>query len=243
MQSWQGELLRKAVAVAVLAVGSVILLEGLRTLCEDLVTLSQYSSLQEELSGDPSPLLSRYGDESSIPKEAVAWVQVLGTPISLPVASGDRGFSWYLSHDLWDKPSELGCPFIDPRCQSADARHVIVYGHHLSMSTAMFSPLQLCYQQESFDMLEACLWRTTRESSYLEPLCSLSVECGWQDIMRFSFADDNDLREWLEHLMHESSACSPRALEQISAAHRVITLVTCSSNRSGQPLRTLVVFC
>lgn len=213
-----------------------------------LSELSRYSSEQsryERLAQDVSP--DKRGEQApdtspEVPPGATAWVEVSGTGINLPVADGSRGASWYLTHDLWGNKSALGCPFIDSRCSSPYGPHVIVYGHHLAFTNYMFSPLHRCYQQRQFSRLGSCLWTTVKGSCILEPLCALSVDSSWPDILRFSFSSDEEFHAWLDAIIEASTARAPNARELSSGASRVITLVTCSSNRAGQPWRTLVLF-
>lgn len=236
-------------AILTLVVGLFSLGMGMSAYHQALSSLGRYSVLASEIGTEPtSRQVSSGADHGnvnapiSLPLNAVAWVTVGNTPIDLPVAGGDRGTTWYLSHDLWNQESSLGCPFMDPRCASPEGRHVIVYGHHLSLTNAMFSPLYRCYQPNHFASLGTCTWRTPSGSVTLAPLCALSVRSDWQDIMRFSFTDEEDMRTWLGHIVKESTAQGPNASTLLSDAHRVVTLVTCSSNLSGQPWRTLVLF-
>lgn len=191
--------------------------------------------------GDPSGDGGHPGSRA-LPKGAVAWVEVAGLGISLPVADGSRGNSWYLSHDLWGSESALGCPFIDARCESPDGPHVMVYGHHLAFTNLMFSPLHLCYRQHRFSELGTCTWSTASGSRELVPLCSLSVDDHCQEVLRFSFSGEDGFHDWLSSMVSASSARAPDAAELARSAHRALTLVTCSSNRPGQPWRTLVLF-
>lgn len=78
-----------------------------------------------------------------------AWERVEGTPVDLPVVAtateADGG--WLLRHDLRGQESLSGAPFMDRRCGGADARNVVVYGHRMTYSDAMFSCLQGAYDQ------------------------------------------------------------------------------------------------
>lgn len=240
---------QRILVVVGLAVGVLSLGMGMFFYSQALSTLGRYTVLAEEIGSKPLPHqnLSDKGTggpvlSAALPSNAVAWVSVTNTSIDLPVASGDRGLSWYLSHDLWGHETDLGCPFMDPHCLSADDRHVIVYGHHLSLTNAMFSPLYRCYQPGKFARLGPCVWKTSSGTITLAPLCSLSVRDDWPDIMRFTFADDESMRAWLGRIVTESTAKNPDSKRLLLGAHRVVTLVTCSSNFSGQPWRTLVLF-
>lgn len=233
-------ILRLVLAVA-LASGCCILVCGLHELLRDSSTQSQYAFLARQTLGNQGTD-ERSGDARRLPNGAIAWVEVGNTNISLPVADGSRGESWYLHHDLWDRESGLGCPFVDPRCASPTGPHVIVYGHHLAFTNYMFSPLHLCFRQKDFSRLGTCTWTTSLGKRKLHPLCALSVDSHWQDIMRFSFSGDAELHAWLASVLEASSARASNATALAARADHVLTLVTCTSNRSGQPWRTLVIF-
>lgn len=231
------------------ALGILVLIFAGSNFLKDLDTLDRYEQLAGEAGtdGDPSmPANQTDGSSgsllSSLPQEAVAWVTVEGANIDLPVASGAKGFTWYLSHDLWDRESQLGCPFLDPRCPSECATNVIAYGHHVTLTGAMFSPLHNCYRQQYFDRLEDCVWTTRTQTASLLPFCALSVDKDFQDIVRFSFTDQDEFHRWLLDISSVSTAHCPDVHDRVLHAERAVTLVTCSSNLSGQRWRTLVLF-
>lgn len=232
--------------MAMLAGGVGLLLMGLGELLNYETDQGRYANLAQEVTAHPSSEGLHSEEEPHIfrnlPENAAAWVEVEGTDISLPVADGSRGDSWYLEHDLWDNRSELGCPFMDARCASPQDAHVMVYGHHLAFTNYMFSSLHLCYHQDHFLQLGDCCWTTREGTCSLKPLCALSVDSCWQDILRFSFSDKGELHDWLCSILNSSSARSKDAWALANGAQRIVTLVTCSSNRAGQPWRTLVLF-
>lgn len=174
--------------------------------------------------------------------ETAAWVRVTGTDISLPVvAPSDGDMVFYLRHNLWKQWSLQGTPFLDHRSE-ADGSHRVVYGHHLS-SGGQFSQLQHSYEQTAFDALGTCHWSTPqRQDVTFVPLCALSVDQWYEGIQRFSFTGDDELREWLIDLCEDASARARDWREVVGGAESALTLVTCSSELSNQPWRTLVVF-
>lgn len=243
-----------AMPALVLIAGMALFVLGLWSCHQDMLSWERYRDLADTNNGLPdTSSQDKYGEDQcggqmsdSIPTDgntdAIAWVRVYGTPIDLPVASGERGFTWYLHHDLWGNETELGCPFIDPRCPSEDASHVIVYGHHLSLTNLMFSSLHRCYLQNEFDKLGTCLWTTRKRQVSLTPLCSLSVDQDWEDIIRFTFSNEDDLHRWLLDILSHAPATAPKADLLATGSQQVVTLVTCSSEFSGRRLRTLVIF-
>ena len=170
------------------------------------------------------------------------WIQVEGTSIDLPVVRQPEGArDFYLSHDLWGNPSLTGVPFLDHR-SAPEGPHWLVFGHHL-LEGGQFSELQLAYQQDVFESLGDCLWYLPgRPTLALTPLCAMRVTQDYAPIQRFSYADAPQLDAWLERLAREASATSADAPNLCANARAAVTLVTCSSNLSGQPWRTLVIF-
>lgn len=170
------------------------------------------------------------------------WVRVEGTDIDLPVVhqpSDERDY--YLHHDLWKRPSVTGVPFLDHRTAN-DGHHLLVYGHHLA-SGGQFSSLQHAYEPADFQKLERCTWHSPSEDMRVfTPLCALRVHQSFRPIQHFSFATTNELRTWLADLVVQSDAAALEAPSLLSNATSVLTLVTCASDLSGQPWRTLTVF-
>ncbi len=218
-------------------------------------TTKAYSALSEEVIRSETPLVTdtkthKDEDGSSIDWEALrcenadiaAWVTVHETDIDLPVLlPSDGSMSFYLTHDFWGNQAPEGAPFLDHRCE-ADDIHRMVYGHHLTMG-GQFSNLQTAYEQEVFDTLGCCSWTTpTRDETTLQPFCSLKVDMWYEPIQQFDFDANGELNDWLRELASDSSARSHSWDELASSAQSVVTLVTCSSNLSGQQWRTLVLF-
>lgn len=214
-------------------------------------TQSAYDALTDPSEGgggiDWTKLLSRN-------PETVAWIEVEGTEIDYPVVKPgpDKPRDWYLTHDFWGNESDLGCPYIDPRCD-ADGDHALVYGHHMGLSDQMFSSIYESYLRPSFDRVGCARWSTPdRGTVVFRRALALRVDRGYAAIQRFEFDSDEDLREWLFGLQSDAvascagtsyAAASSPSLEELAAsATRVLTLVTCSSDRSGERDRTLLVF-
>ena len=177
----------------------------------------------------------------AINPDVAAWVRVEGTDIDLPVmAPSDGDMSYYLQHDLWGNHALAGVPFLDHRCQADDV-HRLVYGHRLFLG-GQFSALQLAYRQEALDDIGTCWWSTPScGTTRLAPFCALRRDAWFADIQRFGLRED-ELGTWLMELAKGAEATSPDCESLADAARSVVTLVTCSSELSGQPWRTIVVF-
>lgn len=230
-----------ALAITLLSLGMGILVSGLLTLGKGRETQGLYETLAHEReSGEPP--MGGQRDDSLVPEPAVAWIRISNTPVDLPVASGTHGYDWYLHHDLWDNSSVLGCPFMDPQCRSTEERHLLVYGHTITLTDYIFTPLHHCYRQGDFERLGSCSWITREATQRLTPLCALSVDKSWSDILRFDFRNDEELRQWCRDIVAVSTASYADSYERAAHVSQVLTLVTCSSDIANQPQRTLVLF-
>ena len=125
---------------------------------------------------------------SSYP-DIVAWLEVEGTPISLPVVQPppEKPHDWYLSHNAEGAWDALGCPYLDTRTD-VRGRNLLVFAHHRFGSDLMFSPLVGAQRKEVFDSLgSARLSMPDGTSRAFRPLCVLEVDASFQAIQRFSF--------------------------------------------------------
>ncbi|MBE6469004.1 MAG: class B sortase [Coriobacteriaceae bacterium] len=177
--------------------------------------------------------------------DAVAWLEVGRTPISLPVVhpSAPEEEDFYLSHGFDRKPSLEGTAYLDIR-SSPDAGHLLVFGHHVILDErAQFSPIHRSFIQEVFDGIGTATWHTPQNPpSRFHPVMAVRTTGKFELIQRFRFPDDEDLHAWLRDLLHRSHARAEDADKRIGAASQALTLCTCSSERAGGRDRTLVIF-
>ena len=180
--------------------------------------------------------------------DVVAWLEVEGTGISLPVAHAveeDRGF--YLDHDVFGRPSAAGCPYLDARCSPAGPV-LIVYGHRMGDTYRMFSDLGECYRKERFSRLGRATWTDpSGTSTQFEPAFALKVDSTWSGLDASpraggAAAAPDGLAHWLVAVSKQADAKSREADSLCAGATRALVLVTCSSSVAGGPERTVAVF-
>lgn len=175
-----------------------------------------------------------------------AWLRVDGTPIDYPIMQGGthgRAGDWYLTHDIdgdWSLPGSI---FVSEDTMMDD-RHVLVYGHHMGDTGQMFSTLHGTYRQDAFDDIgDATVLLPDGSVRTYHPLLSMSVDQSYKPIQTYGFQDADSVRRWLrDDILPDATAKADGADALIDGAERVMTLVTCSSDISGQRERTLVVF-
>lgn len=173
----------------------------------------------------------------------VAYLKVTNTNISYPVPQSlpDQPDDYYLRRDLWGNYQLIGSVFLDKRA-TVDSQNMMVYGHHITGSKAMFSTINKDYKQEKFDTLGNAHWITHDLDYVFKPLCAMKVDQSYGDIQQFSFDDNEDFRKWLGDIVDQASAKADNADDIVASATRTLTLVTCSSDKAGQRDRTLVIF-
>lgn len=265
---------RKALGIGALACGAVCMGVGLGSVMREAACARSYGDLAQATRLDFAagatsvPIASASDAHADIAQQGerdwgalrevnsaiAAWVSVQGTDIDLPIVAtcSEDDQDWYLTHDLWGRTSCSGTPFLDRRCDSANARHVCAYAHHMTSTSGMFSQLQEAYLQERFDRLGSLRWETPEGLVRAEPLCALRVDASWQEIQRFDWGsavrdgggqdDVADFRTWLEGVAAQADALCARADQMLANATRCITLVTCSSDFAMQRWRTLALW-
>ncbi|AEB07884.1 hypothetical protein Corgl_1789 [Coriobacterium glomerans PW2] len=171
-------------------------------------------------------------------------ILVRGTEIDYSIAQdrSDLADGFFLSHDPSGAPRRSGCPFIDRR-SSLDARHILIYGHNLGAGSGMFSELEDAWHQRILEAIgDAVLYLPDGTTTEFSPICAERVNERYADVQRFGFSDEADLREWVCSIARESQAAIADWHKTAGNARRVLTLVTCSSARPSERLRTLIVF-
>ena len=80
--------------------------------------------------------------------DLVAWIEIPGTPLSLPVVQG-KDNDYYLNHDIEKSRNALGVPFMDYRNKADFSdQNTIIYGHRVK-NGKVFHPL-LSYEDPEF---------------------------------------------------------------------------------------------
>jgi SrtB family sortase len=171
--------------------------------------------------------------------DVVGWLRVEGTTIDYPVVKpADHDVDYYLDHDLWGSWSRTGCLVLDEQCEPDDAR-ILIYGHHLTGSSLMFSELADTWKQERFDRLGSCLWSTQGKGTLeFRPYCGARVLN--DDAHYAKVSSGASAQSWSEESIETASAKAEE--DDTGHVERTITLVTCSSGRSGGPWRCATTF-
>lgn len=154
--------------------------------------------------------------------------------------------AYYLTHACDGSFSRFGCPYLDRR-SSTDSVHILIYGHHIACSPAVFGELAACYRQGEFDSL-GCARLTAvepggapRTVTFL-PFCALRVPATYSAIQCFRFESHESKLAWLASVSGDATARCEGWQERLAGARQVLTLVTCTEGNGHSGHRTLVLF-
>lgn len=116
--------------------------EKLRTSLTDTLPVTEDTSPESEddISPDTPRILSKYAPLVAENPDFVGWIKIDGTGVNYPVMQSKGDGEFYLSRDFDKNYNAHGVPFLDERCDVADADNYVIYGHHMGDGT-MFSDL------------------------------------------------------------------------------------------------------
>lgn len=233
---------RRRLDILLMAGSIVFLLAAIAVISPHLTQGVSYRKLSNETIVDAKDEID-WESLQAQNKDVAAWLTVEGTNINYPMVkpSNDKPGDWYLCHDFWGNDSYIGCPYLDRRSE-ARGKHLLVYGHHLTLSGQMFSSIYDAYKQDRFNQIGIARWSTpTSGITEFMPAMAMSVDKGYAPIQTFEFGTTGEMRTWLEEMSSDATAASPNLDALIDNASRILTLVTCSNPISGQRERTLLI--
>ena len=183
------------------------------------------------------------GVRSNDQKSRTPHLTVFGLGISEDVAQAtENDPDFYLAHDIDGNPSYMGAAFCDYRSTAA-SRHTVIYGHNLSGTGKMFSPLRTAWEQRTFQKIQGAeLTTRTGSAVALKPLCAARIDASDQEIQRFDFQSTEDFTIWLREIVSRAEVETSKSNELTRRATSCVSLITCASVRPHQRERTLVIF-
>ena len=183
------------------------------------------------------------GVRSNDQKSRTSHLTVFGLGISEDVVQAtENDPDFYLAHDIDGNPSYMGAAFCDYRSTAA-SRHTVIYGHNLSGTGKMFSPLRIAWEQRTFQKIQGAeLTTRTGSAVALKPLCAARIDASDQEIQRFDFQSTEDFTIWLREIVSRAEVETSKSKELACKATSCVSLITCASVRPHQKERTLVIF-
>lgn len=229
-----------------------------------LIGIGSYMLIQDKQAGDNIEVLAEevgpnsnddgntdgYGDSIKWVNilaqnpDTVAWLNVDGTSIDVPVMQTDKSDpEYYLYHDFWGNRSDTGCPFLGVD-YDANGQTMQVYGHCTVYNSYMFHDLADKYIQSNFNAIGTAKWATptSLSTAIFTPICAASVsmyDSNWQIPAK---ATIQQTRDWAVWACNNASAKADGAEEIAKKADRILVLITCNGWGWHSQTRTAVVF-
>ena len=161
--------------------------------------------------------------------EPVGWLRIEGTHIDYQVAqAGDNDF--YL-HNGFDRQYnyELGCPFLDYRCEpDFSGFNSIVYAHNMDRQR-MFADLVL-YQDAAFMEANPCGLLTTDDGTHSVRFFAYLTVPSNAAAYHAVFVTDNEKAEYLDYLFAEAQYTAGYTADDLKSRDhlRLLLLSTCT---------------
>lgn len=228
---------RKALFVSLILLISVGAYCGYRYYHEDVLPEKQVDEAYDELIElfeRIKPEIAECETDSNFLKPAdevnsgvVGWITIPGTHIDYPICQAEDN-DFYL-HNGFDGQynNELGCPFLDYRCESDfSGFNSIVYAHHMS-GQRMFADISL-FKNQSFlnahptgQLILNDEVRTVRFFAYLNVYPTAPA-------YHAVFMTDSEKREYLEYIEETADYCNYSADELDRDDLHLLLLSTCT---------------
>ena len=211
--------------------------------CRDGEALLYYRKLEAQMQEDAQRVRDADAETEELDAGYAAWLIVEGTSVSYPVAAARNAseVDYYLSHLIDGTYSPTGSLVIDER-SSADAAHIMIYGHCAGRTDQMFGSLREAYLPEVFDTLEPARWRTRKGEEVFHPLCAFTTNASDGTFQRFGDLSTDEVATLAYEMASRAQAREAGWRDHVKRAERLLTLVTCTTARAGETERTVVVF-
>ena len=211
--------------------------------CRDGEARRFYQTIETQVQNDAPSSRSGGVEDGGLAARYAAWLIVEGTSVSYPVvAARDAAeVDYYLSHLIDGTYSPTGSLVIDER-SSANAAHIMVYGHCVGRTDQMFGSLREAHLPEVFDTLGPACWRTRKGEEVFHPLCAFTVNASDGTFQRFGDLSADEVATLAYEMASRAQAREARWRDHVKRAERLLTLVTCTTARTGETERTVVVF-
>ena len=171
-------------------------------------------------------------------KDFAAWLTIPGTRIDYPVVQSNNT-DYYLAHTFTGSKSSLGTLFSLESVDYASGRNIAIYGHHITGSgQKMFKPL-LSYKSKDFWAEHSTIYLdSTHGYRTYKVFAVINLTSDRWDPATASFSDDAAFSAFLNRAKQQSLYDTGVA---VSAADRILTLITCDRSYAGKAGRLIVM--
>lgn len=187
--------------------------------------ITVYDHVSEETESKTGTAVSEMlAPAEEVNKSTNAWLTIPGTHIDYPVVQGEDN-DFYLHHGFdGELNQELGCPFLDCRCNSDySGFNSIVYAHHMTMQR-MFADIALFKEEDFFRGHDKGYLILNDEVHTVQFFAYLNVPSS-AELYKTDFASDEDKLAYLDYIKENAGYYSDIEMNEKS---RLLLLSTCT---------------
>lgn len=213
----------RAVAIGLIILGSLSLIQDFYLSYEVAQTQKNLEVIRTETK--TAAIESTHLDVNaafySINEDYIGWIEIEDTPISYPVVLGQDN-AYYLTHNFYQDPHELGAIFMDYRNLSdLSDPHIAIYGHSAHYN-AMFGYLNK-YTNIDYAKAHPIITLETKEKTYQYQVFSVYIVDA--DVTTLEIpATPESIHDWI--MYYQSQSQIDLGID-VSQATQVISLVSC----------------
>ncbi len=190
----------------------------------------QYTETKFEFQQEERTSMMDFSDLAKINDQVTGWIESKGTVINYPIVHPNDN-DYYLTHMFDGTKNKSGALFVSAdNSRGFVDQNTIIYGHHMRNNT-MFASLVEYKNQEYYDAHPNMMLYTPTGDYRLDVFSAYIVDVPKSDkeFIKPNFGSEENFAEFLNKIMKSSQFNSD---VQVSAADRIVTLVTCTYETS-----------
>lgn len=197
------------------------------------------SVVPEEEKYAPNGMLQGYYNAYEKNNDMVGWVKIEGTEIDYPVMQNEDN-EYYLHRNFEKKYRYSGLPFLDYQCDiKKPSDNLIVYAHNMK-DGSMFADL-LGYEDKKFyDNHSIINFDTNYERGRYKIFAVFETKTKTEDEFKYhEWTEFESKEEFVEFMNTVKSGILYKTGESVSYGDKILTLSTCSYNRSNERIAVM----
>ncbi|WP_295094278.1 class B sortase [Ruminococcus sp.] len=166
-------------------------------------------------------------DAKKVNNRVVGWISIPDTHIDFPIAQADDN-DFYLHNGLDGTYNyELGCPFLDYRCEfDFSGFNSIVYAHHMT-EQRMFADISL-FTDSTFMKEHSKGYLTLHDRVYSVKFFAYLNVYPTAPVYHAIFMTAPDKKEYLEYIFKEAKYTQMTGIEELDENVNLLLLSTCT---------------